>query len=329
MNSLTTRADLLNGKMVSYSRGDFLLKLFTVAEEMGFVESEFTLENKLGLRLINYIIKRGEEVNFKDQMYIVIRNLMYIMELYLTSYEFKTSKLTLYDIVKIIDDDKAGITNLLHKAQGYIKSRSQKVTVKLGIAKSKVENMKVATEYFEIIDELNKANSKYIAYIKERELIYANPILYSPVVPMFIQKNVGFETIQQMTENVLKELEILNLFEYKFVNDLILTYLGRTEKTELQTNLFELVITNYIFATVCSDNPKTLVIDKVDAKIIYSEILAGRLDSSDMIRVAISGLENLLPCKEKYIKGMEEQIRKQIEVVKTRQTLGEEFVWSK
>ena len=324
MNDVVLLEDVLKNNIGEYAKGEFLLRLFTVAEELGFVTSEVELENKLALRLFNYV---GRKVRFKDQIYIGIRNVMYIMELYLTSYEFKNTGLTWYDVVKIIDEDKRGISNIVHRSEEYLKKRISRVRVKLENAKRKALTMPETVEYMKILKDIDQANAEYVFYIDSKELLYKNSIILdiATVPPMFITENLGHTIVEKMANHILKELDILELFEADDISRLISNYLIQTGQRSFRGNLFELVITNYLFSNVTNENPKELVIDKVDAKIIFQEIVKNRLTAKEILTDGINKL-NVPKCKAEYIDKMEEIIAHKIESIKKRVILKDEFI---
>lgn len=324
MNDLITQKEALRQNAVVYPKGDFLLKLFIAADKMGMVSSEEDVENKLSLRLAWYVNKRVGEERYDE--YRSIRNVMYIMELYFTSYEFKNSGYTWLDILKIIDQNQKGITNIVHKSEEYLEKRLKKLRIKLGIIKRKILKIPVAYGYSNVIRNIELAYTPYISYISAKTFLYdCNVIISTHQRPLFTKENIGFNSILKITNDLAKELDILELFKVDDINNLVLKYLEQTEQRSFEGNLFELVITNYLFANLYSDNPKALVIDKVDAKLILSEIMSDRLIAKELIAIGIENLE-VPKCKSDYIKQVETILAEKIKGIKEKKTIAEYFV---
>lgn len=332
MNDLITISDALKSNVGAYSKGEFLLKLFVTAEELGILKSEVALGNKLAIRLIQYTNRKlkeigcEEELRHRDYEYISIRNIMYIIELYLKSYEFEKSGWTWYDVVKIIDEDKKGISNLVRKSEEYLSKRMSKVKTNLEIVKRKCLKSPVFHRYLSMIKDIEVANTSYISYITFKEFLYELQVITNtPLFPMFITENVGYKAIEQMLNNILKELDVIELFALEDINNLVLKYMEQTNKSTFNGNLFELVITNYLFSNLTNENPIKLKIDKPDAKIIFEQIVLGRLTAKEVLADGINEL-NIPKCKANYIAKMEVILDNKIESIKERKTILEEFI---
>lgn len=322
MNKLISIEDIFRDNVGEYTDGEFLIRLFTTAEELE-IASEVELENKLSTRLLGYAMR---EVRFSDQVYTAIRNVMYVMELYLTSHEFKNTDFTWYDIIKIVNENKRGISNLVHKSEEYLKKRVSRTRIKLESAKRRTSKILGATGYMNMIGNIDVANTVYMSYISSRDFLYDCPIITTTtLMPMFITKNTGHKTIENMVNHILKELDILELFESDDINKLILNYLEQTNQRNFNGNLFELVITNYLFSNVTNENPKSLVVDKVDAEIVFKEIMRERLTAKEILTDGINNL-NVPKCKADYINRMERIISKKIESIRKNRTLTDEFI---
>lgn len=325
MTSLITRENALKDGMRIYKKGEFLLELFTAAEKIGIVTEAVELENKLSFRLLRHLsLKRGD-VRFLEQLYIALRNIMYIIELYLTSYEFKKAGLAWYDIVEIINQDKKGITNLINRSEEYLQKRLLRVRTKIEKCKRRALLMPSTLGYIEIIKNLDIANTLYASYITSKDFLYEAPIITTHLMPMFIKDNLGFDALRQMTDNISKELDILELFESEDINRLILSYMNQTNQKTFERNLFDVVITNFLFSNVCNEDPKSLVIDKTDAKIIFSEIMSNNLSAKELVNDGIAKLD-VPKCKDEYIRKMEKSIGLKISAIKGRHEIGETFI---
>lgn len=276
MKDLITGQEALKINMLYSAKGDFMLKLFAAAKELDLVEDEIEVENKLTIRLFRHINQNVREIKFTDQIYVALKNVMYVLELYLKSPEFKRSKLNWCDVIKMIDQNTPGLTKLIYKSEEYLNNKTKSLKNTLDRLKNKALTIPYIYQgYIELINEISTINDIYNSYINSKDFLYELPIVTTTnILPIFTKDNIGFEALYQITNDLAIEFGIIGLFKDKEVNNLQLRYMEQLNQTYFYNNLFELVISNYLFANVISDSPKKLLIDVVDAKIIFSEIFS-------------------------------------------------------
>ncbi len=330
MNCLIKKNDALKYNMRTYKQGDFLLSLFDVAEKLGIVETEVGLENKLSLRILSYISRKSVNIRYGDEMYnetyTVLRNVIYIIELYITSSDFVESELSWYNIVKIIDSDKSGITKLINTSEEYLKRSRLKVLEKLDNCKRRISLIPEAYRYLEVIKDLEVAINGYIKYLDSKEFLYDSLVIKTTnLSPMFISTQKGYNGIEAITDSLVNEIEIIELFNKEDINNLVIMYMRQTNQSIFYGNLFELVITNYLFANVYNENQKKLEINVVDTKMLLSEIELGTLVAAEIVRDGIEKLD-VTESNAKYIRKIDKVIEYKILNIKKRKTIGEAFI---
>ena len=119
-------------------------------------------------------------------------------------------------------------------------------------------------------------------------------------------------------------VSILSKLDGSAIDDIYNQYVGMVGNFR-EFNLFELVMNNYLLATVYSDAPESLKISKVDAELLIREIKMDTLDIMECVDQLIDkyGFEGY---RAEYVKKYGKYLKKRISLLKNASYFGELFL---
>lgn len=324
MSGIISRDNILKEKTKNVEEGKLVLKLFELAEELGIC-SELELENNLSFPAMDYAVnKTGGNIN-PDWVYNAVRNVYYVVELYLRGYIKGEQYIGYEEFINLIKNQKANeVIQSAHDAFKHHISRLKSV-----IAKSKKKipwNNKAFSKTRELLQELDSDLSicdRFPSTSARLEDFYFGRD-YGQNGPVTVQKWVGFISLEKTVYTLYNELCILTKFDEENILNVTNLYI-RSVGHGVPYNLFEKVINNYLFAQIYSDNPENLVISKVDADLLIREIGMGTLNSDELISQLINKYQ-FDGHNAEYLKNYGTYIQKRIEALRNASYFGELFV---
>ena len=121
---------------------------------------------------------------------------------------------------------------------------------------------------------------------------------------------------------------MLNKFDYKDIDRHVKNYIKQAKLPNYYGNLFDLVINNYLFATLYSDDPKSLVITETEAKLIFNELIIGSINAEELTTSMINefNYDESRKYELEVISLYKLKIQKLIDSVRENGRLGELFI---
>lgn len=324
MNSVMTREDILREKVEKVEEGKLVLTLFQVAERMGIC-SALELENRLSFQAMDYVYDSAGDNIREERLYTSIRNVYYVVELYLRGFYNKEHYIGYEEFFDLINNGKAKeVIEASHASFVLHINRLKKI-----IAKSKKKipwDNEFYTETRELLKELDKDLSLCERYpntsINLAEFYFGR--YFGTCGPVMIMKNEGFLTLEKTVYSLYNELSILSKFDEKYKNAIFNDYI-KNIGVLVPFNLFEKVVNNFLFASPYSDHPEKLKISKVEAELLMREMKMGTLNSTELINQLIDKY-GFTGFNAEYLREYDRYTQRRIENLRKTNYFGELFV---
>lgn len=329
MNNIVTREDILREKTQDIEEGTLLLKLFEIAEQTEIGE-EIELQNKFTLAALEVLEEALRECSFinLDNSYKAVKNIYYVVELYLKGYYDNESYMKLEEFLLLVKENKA--RQVIEEAGKVFETRINRLKRIISKSKKKIpwenRNYRETKNLLEQIDSDLRYCLNYPTTPANLSDFYFGSY-HELAKPVNISKPSGIIALEENVYGLYEELRILSKLDVKVIDKICKKY-AECVGTGVPYNLFERVINNYLFAIPYSETPEDLEISKVDASLLVNEIKRGTLNSTELIDSFISRYD----FKEKdieYLKKYGEYLQKSLDSLKDSNYFGELFVVTK
>ena len=324
--SIITREHIFKEKLADVQKGDLVLSLFRVAEELGIAEA-IELENAFTMAAMEFASKAIERKPMLgiEHYYVGIRNVYYVVELYLRGYYNQENYMGYEEFLNVVMSGQ--LKKLIHKSHDIFVLHINRL--KKVIAKSK---RKIPFEYKcfantrNLLKELDRDLSICERYpgtsADLTDFYFARE--YALCGSVFLTDLTGFIKLEEEVYSLYNELSILSKLDGSAIDDIYNQYVGMVGNFR-EFNLFELVMNNYLLATVYSDAPESLKISKVDAELLIREIKMDTLDIMECVDQLIDkyGFEGY---RAEYVKKYGKYLKKRISLLKNASYFGELFL---
>ena len=326
MGGIISRENIIKEKIENVREGEVVLELFKIAEELG-IGNEIELQNSFSFHALEYAYKPIEnQTNFKvDKVYTAIKNVYYVVELYLRGYYNKEHYMGYEEFLNLVKNGKTKeVIEASHSCFILHINRLKKI-----IAKSKKKiprNNKFFRETKELLKEIDKDLSICERYPNTSanlsEFYFGR--LHGICGPTVVKKMVGFIAMEKTVYSLYNELAILSKFKEEYINNICELYI-KNIGAMIPFNLFEKAINNYLFALPYSDCPENLKISKVDAGLLIREVKLGTLSATELVDQLVDKYE-LTEYNVEYLKEYGTYIEKRIQTLKDSNYFGELFI---
>lgn len=324
MSNIITREQILSEKLANAQKGELVLSIFGVAEELGIAQA-IDLENIFSLAAMEFVAKAIEKKRMLgiEHYYVGIRNVYYVVELYLRGYYNKEHYIGYEQFLNLVMSGK--VDKLIHDSHEIFVLHINRLKKVISKSKKKIPfEFSSYANTRKILEELDQdlsicerypatsANLTEFYFARERALCGS----------VLINELIGFINLEDEVYSLYNEISILSKFDVKAISRLCRQYESKVGYRDF--NLFELVMNNYLFAMVYSDEPENFKISKVDAELLMREIKLGTLDISEFVNQLIDKY-HFTEYRAEYLKRYGRYLQGRIESLQDTAYFGELF----
>lgn len=322
--SIITREQLFREKVANARKGELVLSIFSIAEELGIAQA-IELENIFSLAAMEFVAKAIEKKRRLgiEHYYVGIRNVYYVVELYLRGYYNQESYMGYEEFLKLVMS--RNVSKLIHDSHDIFVLHINRLKKVISKSKKKIPfEFTCYTNTRKILEELDQdlsicerypatsANLTEFYFARDRALCGS----------VLINELIGFINLEDEVYSLYNELSILSKFDAKAISRLCRAYESKVGYRDF--NLFELVMNNYLFAMVYSEEPEKFKISKVDAELLMREIRLGTLDITEYVDQLIHKL-SLTEYRAEYLRRYGRYLQERIDSQKDAAYFGELF----
>lgn len=326
--SIISRDRIFRDKLANVEKGNLVLSIFNIAEELG-IAKEIELENIFTLAAMEFVSKAIQQKRMLgvEHYYVAIRNVYYVVELYLRGYYNQESYMGYEEFLNVVISGNVG--KLIHDSHEIFVLHINRL--KKIIAKSK---RKIPFEFncFSNTRELLKELDKDLSICERYPATSANLTefyfarYYALCGSTMISERIGFINLEEEVYSLYNELAILSKLDAEVIDKLCYQYTCMVGRYR-DFNLFELIMNNFLFAMVYSDEPENLKISKVDAELLIREIKMGTLDIMECVNQLIDKY-SFTEYRAEYLKKYGRYLQGRIDCLKNESSFGELFLVS-
>ncbi len=327
MSNIISREDIFKERLKDVKEGNMLLELFDIANELG-MSHEVDLENNLSFAALEYINSNISEnyVLKVDKLYQLVKNVYYVVELYLRGYYNKEHYIGYEEFINLLKEGKAiEVIKASHDCFNLHINRLKKIISKSKkrLPKNNCVAFKEIKKFLEELDSDLSICEKFPTLTANLpEFVFGR--LFGLYKPELTSELCGFLAGEKAIYYLYNELYILSKIDVKYINRIYYAYI-KYVGAKIPFSLFEKVMNNYLFASVYSDEPEKLKISKVDAELLIREIRLGTLDAKELINQLIDKY-NFDGYRAEYLKEYGEYLQKRIDLLKEASYFGELFL---
>lgn len=326
MMNIISKEDIIKEKINSVKEGELVENLFKIAEELG-IGDEIEIQNTFSFKALDFIADAlKEKVMIKaDDIYIAIRNVYYIVELYLRGYYNKEHYIGYEEFLNLVMSGRSKEIILASQESFHLHiNRLKKIILK---SKKKIpRGNKIFNNTRSFLVKLDSDLTVCKKCLTKAEKLSEFPFggYYGLCAPVMVDNLNGFLKLEETVYSIYNELRILAKIDLKYITKVYMSYI-KIVGMEIPFNLFEKVINNYLFAIPYSDTPEDLSISKVDADLLIKEIKLGTVTAKELTDKLIERYEFKDFTKE-YLEEYGKYIQKRLEDFKISNYFSELFL---
>jgi len=329
MNKLITINEVIKEKVQNVREGDLVIKLFDVAEELG-IGKEIEFENVFSLAVLKYLegVYRDTATLHIDHLYKSVKNVYYIVELYIRGYYNKEQYITYEEFLRQIKLGNA--KQIIISAEEVFHKHIHRLKNIISKSKKRIPKNRSYIDTRALLKELDTDLSICELYPKLPKNLPENLSefcfgrIHGLCGAMAVQKLMGFLNLEKMVYSLYNELTIISKIDPKYIDKIVKTFY-KMIGMKIPFNLFEKVINNYIFAMPYSECPEQLDISKVEAELLIKEIRLGTLDANKLVEQFIDKY-GFTGYNEEYLKAYGAYTQKRVDTLRDSNYFGELFI---
>lgn len=326
MNNIVTRENILKEKTAEVPEENLVLKLFELAEELE-IGNAVELDNLFSAAAQDFVLsemKKRASVNL-DRVYTSVLNIYYVVGLYLRGFENDEHYMGLEEFLILVKSGNA--EKIIQESRDVFTLHINRL--KKIIYKSK-KKIPWGDAFFDETKSLLKEMDWDLTLCARYPATSASlPDFYygqyhDPCKPVNRGKSYGFLSIERTIYSLYKELRIMTRFSTEYIDKICTMYL-KNVGYNVSFNIFEKVMNNYLFALPYSDDPESLTITEVDAKLLIGEIKSGSLNADELINETMRRFE-FKDYEKEYLIRYGEYIQRKILLMTDSNYFGELFI---
>lgn len=329
MNNIITREDILKEKTKNVKESELLLELFKLAAEVN-IGDEIELQNiftTAALQVIDKALKNRSIIDL-DSSYKGIKNIYYVVGLYLRGYCDNEHYMSLEDFLLLVKENKA--VQVIEEAGKVFETRIHRLRKIISKSKKRIpwenENFRETKNLLEQIDSDLRYCLNYPTTPANLAEFYFGSY-HEPCKPITIHKAIGIISLEETVYGLYQELRILSKFDVKNIDKICKKYKESTGNVT-SFNLFERIINNYLFAIPYSEKPEELEISKIEADLLIREIKRNTLNSKELITTLIRNY-GFKEWEIAYLEKYGNYIQKRIDYLRKSNYFAELFIVTK
>lgn len=321
--SIVSREVVLREQLLSVPEGELILHLLTLAQEYGYegVVDKFSFAVQ---KYVNDLLLKKEFYR-EEHRYTYIMNVCYVTELFLRGYYNQEHYMGFEQFLTLVESGKS--SEIIHQVHDVFVLHIRRLKKIIGKTKKKIpKQSNFFFETRELLNELDRDLSICLRYpITSANLsgFYFgrwNGLAGTCLVP----ERIGFLQLEKEIYSLYNEISIMSKFDVKHIDKMLRSYIDNVG-VDISFNVFERVINNYLFASMYCDNPETLEISEVAAKLAISEVKMGTVTSEELIEEFIEKY-NFEGYKAGVLREYAEYLQDKLETVQETSCFDELFV---